>query len=172
MLAMSLDSVRRETGAGQAVSRSEASEPRIKEFTGINELLAFLEISDKPSFLKIGANWCGPCELVDKIMPDLAREFAGRVNIIKVDSDSARDIANHFGVTGIPYVAYFKVRETNPEATTVGALGLQKFQALINQHCLEQGDGEVAIPPERAAARAAAAEKRRRQNEAQLKPES
>ena len=54
------------------------------------------------------AEWCMPCKMLSPVIDDLAEEFAGRVKIAKVDTDSCHDTALRFGITSIPTVIIFR----------------------------------------------------------------
>lgn len=54
------------------------------------------------------ADWCMPCKMLAPVIDDLANDYAGRVKIAKVDTDSCRDTAIRFGITSIPTVIIFK----------------------------------------------------------------
>ncbi len=53
------------------------------------------------------ANWCGPCRMIAPIMEELAKEYAGRATIAKIDVDQAQDVASKLNVTSIPTVILF-----------------------------------------------------------------
>ena len=54
------------------------------------------------------AEWCMPCKMLAPTIEDLAKDYAGRVKVGKVDTDSARDTALKFGISAIPTVILFK----------------------------------------------------------------
>lgn len=54
------------------------------------------------------AAWCGPCRMIAPILEDLAREFAGRVVVAKLDVDRNPETPMRFGVQGIPTLLVFK----------------------------------------------------------------
>ncbi len=56
--------------------------------------------------VKFGAPWCGPCRAVDGQLERL-REM-GPVQVVKIDVDTHRDLARHYGVTAIPRMLLFK----------------------------------------------------------------
>lgn len=77
-----------------------------------------LEITDSnfDEYLNMGkslvvdfwAPWCGPCKMVAPIIEELAEEYAGRVNIGKMDVDENNDVCVRFGIRNIPTILFFK----------------------------------------------------------------
>ena len=55
-----------------------------------------------PVLIDLWAPWCGPCRMVSPVLDKLAREFAGRLKLVKVNVDEAPGIGQRFGVQGIP----------------------------------------------------------------------
>jgi thioredoxin 2 len=58
--------------------------------------------SGLPVLLDLWAPWCGPCRAVSPALEELAREFAGKVKLVKVDVDQSPSVARRFEVQGIP----------------------------------------------------------------------
>ena len=54
------------------------------------------------------AEWCGPCRVIAPILEDLAREYAGRLTITKLNVDENRDTPARFGIRSIPTLLIFK----------------------------------------------------------------
>jgi thioredoxin 1 len=57
---------------------------------------------EKPCLVDFYADWCAPCRITSPILEDLAKQFAGRINIYKVDVDREQELASVFGVQSIP----------------------------------------------------------------------
>lgn len=83
------------------------------------------------------AEWCGPCKMITPILEKVSTSFNDddSVNIFKVNVDNEPRLAQKFGVTSIPTLAFIKngevvktVSGVQPEATIVNAL--QDLKAL------------------------------------------
>lgn len=61
-----------------------------------------VEQSPLPVLLDLWAPWCGPCRMVSPALESLARQYAGRVKLVKVNVDEAPGVSRRFGVQGIP----------------------------------------------------------------------
>jgi thioredoxin 1 len=61
-----------------------------------------------PILVDFWAEWCGPCRMVTPILEQLAKEYAGRVRIGKVNVDEESSLAEKFGVQSIPTLLLFK----------------------------------------------------------------
>ena len=83
----------------------------------------------KPMVLDFWAEWCGPCRMVPPIMDELAEDYAGRVNIGKMNVDENNDIVAQYGIRNIPTVLFFKNGELVDKI--VGAVPKDKFVAKI-----------------------------------------
>jgi len=55
-----------------------------------------------PVFLKIGAEWCEPCQEMKPILKDLATEYSGKATIMSVDVDKSPKLIDYFGVGSVP----------------------------------------------------------------------
>ena len=58
--------------------------------------------SDKPVFVDFWAQWCGPCRMVGPVVEELAGDYDGKVNFVKVNVDNAQEIAQKYNVFSIP----------------------------------------------------------------------
>ena len=72
-----------------------------------------------PVLVDFWAEWCGPCRAIAPSLEDLATEFAGKLEVVKVNIDENPMTPSQYGVRGIPTLMIFK--DGKPAATQVGA---------------------------------------------------
>ena len=64
--------------------------------------------SETPVLLDFFATWCGPCRMLSPILEEIAKEYAGKIKVCKVDVDEEPELASAFRVQSIPTLVAFK----------------------------------------------------------------
>lgn len=85
--------------------------------------------SDKPVLVDFWAEWCSPCRMISPMVEDLAREFDGKVKIVKVDVDKSSEVSSKYAVTSIPTLIMFQ--NGQPVDKLVGAVSKNKIKGII-----------------------------------------
>ena len=65
---------------------------------------------DKPAIIDLYADWCGPCRQTAPIMKELAKEYAGKIIIYKVNVDRQKELAALFNATSIPLFVFIPMK--------------------------------------------------------------
>ncbi len=88
--------------------------------------------SDKLNVVDFWAEWCGPCRAIGPVIEELATEYAGSVNIGKVNVDLNPEVSTNFGITSIPAILFVKNGQVVDKL--VGAQPKANFVKKIEQH--------------------------------------
>jgi thioredoxin 1 len=86
--------------------------------------------STTPVLVDYWAEWCGPCKMIGPILEDVAKDYAGKLKVAKLNIDENQDTPPKYGIRGIPTLMLFK--NGNVEATKVGALSKTQLTAFLD----------------------------------------
>jgi thioredoxin 1 len=64
--------------------------------------------SDTPVLIDFWAEWCGPCKMIAPVVEELAKEYAGKLKVGKLDVDSHQAVATQYGIRSIPTLLVFQ----------------------------------------------------------------
>lgn len=87
-----------------------------------------------PAIIDFWAPWCGPCKMIGPVLEELSDEYAGKINIYKVNTDEEQELGAVFGIRSIPSLLFIPL-EGQPKMA-VGALPKQSFKEIIEKELL------------------------------------
>lgn len=85
-----------------------------------------------PVLVDFWAEWCGPCKMISPILEEVAKDYAGKLVVAKVNVDHSPALASKYGIRGIPSLLLFK--EGAIEGTKHGALSKQALVAFLEEY--------------------------------------
>ncbi|MDR1893395.1 MAG: thioredoxin [Spirochaetales bacterium] len=86
----------------------------------------------RPAIVDFWAEWCRPCRMLGPLLEELAEEYAGRVDIYKVNVDEEQDLAMAMGIQSIPSLLF--VSASAPPVMLTGALPKEGLVQAIAQN--------------------------------------
>ncbi|MFC1729735.1 thioredoxin [candidate division KSB1 bacterium] len=90
---------------------------------------------DLPCIIDFYADWCMPCKMLTPVLEELSKEYEGKINIYKVDTEQEQELAAAFGIRSIPSIL-FCPKDGQPQMA-MGALPKQQFIQLIDDVLLK-----------------------------------
>ena len=84
-----------------------------------------------PTIVDFWAEWCGPCRMVAPVLEELSKEYEGKINIYKVNTEHEQELAAAFGIQSIPSLLFIP-REGQPQMAA-GALPKDAFVKIIDE---------------------------------------
>ena len=84
-----------------------------------------------PVLVDFWASWCGPCRMVAPVLEEMARDYADKLKVVKVNVDDNPDTSSRYGVMSIPTMIIFK--DGAAVETIVGFRKKEELSAIIDQ---------------------------------------
>ncbi|EJH4626863.1 thioredoxin [Staphylococcus pseudintermedius] len=78
------------------------------------------------------ATWCGPCKMIAPVLEDLAVDYEGKADILKLDVDQNQATAAKFEVMSIPTLIVFK--DGQPVDKVVGFQPKENLAQVLDKH--------------------------------------
>ena len=103
----------------------------MKEIKNVADFKSIIE-TGKPVLLDFYANWCGPCRALLPTVEKLAETHAEDFEIVKVNVDTNRELAQQFGVSSIP--ALFFLKDGEVQERLVGVQTESVLESKIQQY--------------------------------------
>ena len=82
-----------------------------------------------PAIIDFYADWCGPCKTMSPILEDLSKEYEGKIDIYKLDTEEEQELSMMFGIKSIPSILF--IPKTGDPQMNLGALPKAQLKEAI-----------------------------------------
>lgn len=86
-------------------------------------------VGQRPAIVDFYASWCGPCRALSPVLEELSDEYAGKMDIYKVDVDENPELAAAFGIRSIPTLLFIPM--TDKPRISVGGMSKAQLEDVI-----------------------------------------
>lgn len=93
------------------------------------------------------ADWCGPCKAVKPLIDKLAKEYEGRIVVVKVNIEKAPTVSKEEAIRSIPTVMVFSAEGKTMLESLAGARPYRDYKELVERHLPKQENGATAVSP-------------------------
>ena len=87
--------------------------------------------ADLPVLIDFWAPWCGPCRAIAPVVEELAKEYDGKLKVVKMNVDDNPQTPSKYGVRGIPNLILFKGGEVRDQI--IGAVPKAQLVKAVTQ---------------------------------------
>ena len=90
----------------------------------------------RPAIIDFYATWCGPCKAMAPILDSISKDYAGRIDVYKIDVDKESELAGAFGIQSIPTLLMIPAK--GEPKILPGAMPKDRLTKIVNEFLLEK----------------------------------
>ncbi len=88
-------------------------------------------LGNKPCIIDFYASWCGPCRIMSPRLDEIAKEYAGKIIVYKVDTEKEQLLASNLGIQSLPTLLF--IPKTGKPQGSLGAIPKESLVKAIRE---------------------------------------
>lgn len=88
-------------------------------------------LGNKPAIIDFYADWCAPCRIMSPRLDEVARQYAGKLIVYKVNTDKEQQLAANLGIQSLPTLLFIPMKG-KPQGS-IGALPKESLIKVVNE---------------------------------------
>ena len=86
----------------------------------------------QPVIVDFWADWCRPCHLLAPTVEEIARDYSGKLKVVKLNVDENMNSASQYNIRGIPTLLIFKGGQVADQI--VGAVPKEQIEKVLQRY--------------------------------------
>ena len=91
-------------------------------------------LGKKPVLIDFYSTWCGPCKMLEPVLEELDKEYDGKIDIYKLNTEEEMETAAAFGIMSVPTLLFIPI--SDKPSMSPGAPSKVQLKEMIEEKLL------------------------------------